>query len=359
MKLFTCGHCGHTVYFENVTCLHCGSALGFDADTLSLLSLQPNADGSFSAADQKNYHYCANYSYGVCNWLTSTAQPGSFCKACSLNRIIPDLHQAEYLGRWRAIEGAKHRLVYQLLRMGLPVIPKLGNEIHGLLFDFKADDAAYSDEKVFTGHDEGVITINIAEADDIEREMARRQMDEVYRTLLGHFRHEIGHYYWDLLIPNSPQIGECRQLFGDDTIPYEEALEKHYKQGAPANWTSNFISKYSSAHPWEDWAETWAHYMHILDTLETASAYNLSVRNAQNQQNGPTSVVLNDPYTLDDFGEVFQQWMPLTFAMNSLNRSMGLNDSYPFLTPKPVTDKLSFIHQLVRNSAYNYGTMVA
>ena len=359
MKLFTCGHCGQTVYFENITCLYCGSALGFDVEALSLISLQPNTDGSFSAASGKTYHYCANYTYGVCNWLTETGQAGSFCKACALNRIIPDVQQQEYLGRWQAIERAKHRLVYQLLRMGLPVLPKKPNDQHGLLFDFKADDAAYSADKVFTGHDEGIITINIAEADDIEREMARRQMDEVYRTLLGHFRHETGHYYWDLLVYGTTQAESCRQQFGDENLPYEEALDRHYAQGAPADWSAHYISKYASAHPWEDWAETWAHYMHIVDTLETAAAYNLSVRPSPGMQNTAGPIVLQDPYSIADFNLIFQQWMPLTFAMNSLNRSMGLKDSYPFLTPKPVTDKLSFIHQLVRNTAANYGTMVA
>src|SRR5262249_19955298 len=158
---------------------------------------------------------------------------------------------------------AKHRLAYQLLRMKLPVISKLQNEQTGLVFDFKANGSSHDSERVMTGHDNGVITINIQEADDIEREMARRQMDEVYRTLLGHFRHEIGHYYWDRLIANTSNLEKCKSLFGDDTLDYSKALQKHYNEGTPPNWNQNYISMYATTHPWEDWAETWAHYMHI------------------------------------------------------------------------------------------------
>jgi hypothetical protein len=252
------------------------------------------------------YKYCLNYQYGVCNWLVTADDTSGFCKACSINRTIPDLGNPEYLNRWRTIEMAKHRLVYQLLRMKLPVISKLQNEQTGLVFDFKANESSDDNERVMTGHDNGVITINIDEADDIEREMARKQMDEVYRTLLGHFRHEIGHYYWDRLIDHTGNLEKCRNIFGDDTIDYAEALQKHYNEGAPRNWNQNYISMYATTHPWEDWAETWAHYMHIIDTLETAYSFGMSVKPLVPASQKLNADIKKDPYATRDFETIFK-----------------------------------------------------
>ena len=205
---------------------------------------------------------------------------------------------------------------------------------------------------LITGHHNGLITINIAEADDVERETARRLMKEVYRTVLGHFRHEIAHYYWDRLIAGTNKIEPFRQLFGDERTDYAEALKKHYEQGVPADWNQNYISTYASTHPWEDWAETWAHYMHIVDTLETAYSFGLSI----DPKGERTAASLNaeiktDPYRVNEFESIIRLWLPLTFAMNSLNRSMGLNDLYPFVIAPTVMNKMKFIHNLI--SQYN------
>jgi len=235
--------------------------------------------------------------------------------------------------------------------MKLPVVSKMQDAQTGLVFDFKANEPSDENEKILTGHDNGVITINIEEADDIEREMARKQMDEVYRTLLGHFRHEIGHYYWDRLIDNTPNLEKFRGIFGDDTVDYGEALQKHYNEGAPANWNENFISMYATAHSWEDWAETWAHYMHIIDTLETAYSFGLSVKPLVPASQKLDAEIKKDPYAIKDFDTIFKMWIPLTFAMNSLNRSMGLKDSYPFVISEPVKEKMKFIHQIVWDAA--------
>lgn len=348
MKLFICTNCNYPVYFENTFCVHCSATLGFDAALLQPVALNVEANGLLSPTGKNKsglYKYCSNYQYGVCNWLISADDNSEFCEACSLNRTIPDLTNPGYLDRWRAIEIAKHRLVYQLLRMKLPVITRQEDEQTGLVFDFKANGSTHSDERIFTGHDNGVITINIDEADDIEREMARRQMDEVYRTLLGHFRHEIGHYYWDRLIDNTANLEKCRAVFGDDRIDYAEALQKHYEEGAPTNWNEHYISMYATAHPWEDWAETWAHYLHIIDTLETAYSFGLSVMPSVSASQNLNVTIKNDPYLNRDFESIFQMWLPLTFAMNSLNRSMGLKDSYPFVISEPVKQKMKFIHE--------------
>ena len=287
------------------------------------------------------YAYCANHAHGVCNWLVPTPGESPYCRACALNRTIPNLSRPAYVARWHALENAKHRLVYELLEMGLPLLSKAEDANRGLQFDFVADEGS---AKVLTGHANGLITINIAEADDIERELARRAMDELYRTVLGHFRHEVGHYYWDRLIADSAHLPEYRRLFGDERADYGQALQRHYDQGPPADWPARYISAYATSHPWEDWAETWAHYLHLLDTLQTAHAFGLRVAPAVAPAAARLTATIQDPYRQPDFGALLAMWLPLTFAMNSLNRSMGLRDSYPFVIRPAVQEKLAFIH---------------
>lgn len=351
MKLFKCTNCGQLIYFENTRCEKCGDALGFEPQSLQMMSLKPTREGWFKVHGRKSkqqYRYCANYDLQVCNWLVPIEAESEFCRACELNRTIPNLDNPEYAEGWRVIEKSKHRLIYSLLRMQLPVVSKTVDEEKGLWFDFIADPQKEGEEKVLTGHDNGLITINIAEADDIEREMARKSMQEVYRTVLGHFRHEIGHYYWDRLIRDENKVELYRALFGDEQQDYAEALKKHYEEGAPADWNQHFISAYASTHPWEDWAETWAHYLHIIDTLETAYSFGLTIdpRGVQTATKLRAEIKA-DPYQVKDFDTIMQLWLPLTFAMNSLNRSMGLQDIYPFVINTDVMEKLKFIHGLV------------
>jgi len=351
MKLFKCTNCSHPVYFENTYCVRCNASLGFVAETLQPVALTVENNARWSVTENSKklfYKYCSNHQYGVCNWVIAAESKSSFCKACELNRTIPDLSKPEFVDRWRQIENAKHRLVYQLLRMKLPLINKLQSEQTGLVFDFMADETTDDKERILTGHDNGVITINIAEADDIEREMARKQMDEVYRTLLGHFRHEIGHYYWDRLIDNTDKLEGFRKVFGDDKIDYAEALKKYYNEGTPLNWNQNYISAYATMHPWEDWAETWAHYLHIIDTLETAYSFGMSVHPLVAETKRLHAEMTKDPYDIEDFEAIMELWFPLTFAMNSLNRSMGLRDIYPFVITSAVKNKMKFIHEVVR-----------
>lgn len=348
MKLFKCSNCGQLVYFENSKCERCGHALAFNPVTLKQSSLMPIDETWFHILNDhegSKYRYCANHAYDVCNWITRDAD---FCIACSLNRTIPDLSRPEYLDRWKVIETAKHRLIYALLRMELPLLSKFRDPSRGLSFDFIADDNS-SGERVLTGHANGHITINIAEADDIERELMRRSMAEPYRTVLGHFRHEIAHYYWDRLIAGSDHLYKFRDLFGDERENYGDALRKHYESGPSTDWQLNYISAYATAHPWEDWAETWAHYLHIIDTLETAYAFGLTVHPYIAKDSPVLNTDINvDPYTIENFQEIFTLWVPLTIALNSLNRSMGLSDLYPFVISPAVLSKLSFIHNVCR-----------
>lgn len=249
MRLFSCSNCGQPVYFENKYCQSCGNKLGFDPLELSMVSLTTLKDGSLlEQASGKKYHYCSNYQYDVCNWVIPDTDPASFCIACSLNRVIPDLTNPKYHNSWAKIEVAKHRLIYALLQWNLPVHSKALHE-DGLLFDFlpNPDNNA---PRILTGHNNGLITINIAEADDVEREMAKNNMDEVYRTVLGHFRHEIGHYYWDLFIQNTTYLSEFRNLFGDETYDYQLALNRYYMEGPFVMWRDSYISAYASMHPW-------------------------------------------------------------------------------------------------------------
>jgi hypothetical protein len=363
MKLFNCTKCGQLLYFENSHCEQCHSPLGFISEELKLVPLVEKSDGNFSIYGRDEavlYRYCQNHEYNVCNWLVLQGQDNDCCRACSHNRTIPDLSKQEYRQRWNVIENGKHRLIYQLLRMQLPLVNKIEDPEKGLLFDFMADDEANAEQKILTGHDNGVITLNIAEADDVEREMTRKGMAEVYRTVLGHFRHEVGHYYWDRLIDNSEFLQESRELFGDDRIDYGEALKVHYKEGAPVDWNNRFISAYATTHPWEDWAETWAHYLHIIDTSETAYSFGLSVRPQLASPSANLAANINaDPYEQSNFDEIISKWLPLTFALNSVNRSMGLHDLYPFVIPALVIDKLKFIHKVcLKNRLKNDGLVV-
>lgn len=349
MKLFKCTYCGQLLYFENNHCEQCGHQLGFLAESLELVTLIAEGQATFSIQNNDSilYQYCANHAYDVCNWLVLKNSDSLYCTACNLNRTIPNLSKPENEKQWKVIETAKHRLIYTLLRKKLPLVSKTVDPHRGLCFDFLSDDHLGPRNKVLTGHARGLITLNIAEADDVKREMARKAMGEPYRTVLGHFRHESGHYYWDRLIADKYKLGEFRVLFGDEQQNYSKALKTHYTQGPPANWNLYFISDYASAHPWEDWAETWAHYLHIIDTLETAYAFGLQVRpGLAKATTFPAADIQTDPYLTEDFDSLMSMWLPLTFAMNSLNRSMGHHDQYPFVIPPKVVEKLKFIHHV-------------
>ncbi len=351
MRLFTCNHCGHRLYFENVSCTRCSATLGFISDRLRLISLEACGNGLWKPSGEgSEYRMCANYErHAVCNWMVPAAESDAFCPACRLNRTIPDLGIEGNLELWRTLETEKRRLVYSLLRLGLPVVPR-SQDPTALAFDFLADTAPTFSEhdKVFTGHAEGLITINIAEADPGERERMRDRMDEPYRTLLGHFRHESGHYYWDRLIFGTPWIHEFRSLFGDHTLDYAESQDRHYRGGSPPDWQERFISAYASMHPWEDWAETWAHYLHIVDTLETAWQFGLHILPRAGDDGGAPVRHDFDPYREDAIDTLIAHWLPLTFALNSLNRSMGHPHAYPFVVPRAVIDKLGFVHRVIR-----------
>jgi len=346
MRLFKCAVCSQLLYFENTRCESCELALGYLPGHETVTALKPYGEVWHALADRRRaYRYCANAMHNVCNWLVPAESPEQFCATCRHNRVIPDLSQPRHLEQWRLIEIAKHRLFYTLLRLRLPVRTRV-EDPDGLAFDFLADTAApsLSALRVMTGHANGVITINLAEADDAERERRRRQMQEPYRTLLGHFRHEIAHYYWDRLVAGSTKLDEFRQIFGDERTDYGATLQRYYASGAPADWAQHFVSAYATAHPWEDFAETWAHYFHMVDTLETAGSFGLVVEPKASK--GLTAHTNFNAHGAE-MAQLLDAWIPLTFAANSMNRSMGLPDLYPFVLSPPAIAKLTFVHACI------------
>ncbi|MFO7576155.1 MAG: putative zinc-binding peptidase [Pelovirga sp.] len=354
MRLFNCSHCGQRLYFENVVCERCAATLGFLPDWLLLVSLDAAGERRWRPHGKNpEYLMCANYEqHAVCNWMVPSDDGHPLCTACRLNKTIPDLGVEGNIDRWRTLETEKRRLVYSLLRLGLPVVPR-SEDAAALAFNFLADTGSPFSErgKVLTGHFAGLITINIKEADSAERERMRGQFDEPYRTLLGHFRHESGHYYWDRLIRDSAWLEECRSLFGDDTLDYGAALEDYYRHGAPANWQEHFISSYATMHPWEDWSETWAHYLHMVDTLETAWQFGIGIRPRGGDDATATVHQDFDPYRAACIDTLVEHWLPLTSALNSLNRSMGHEHAYPFVISPGVIEKLGFVHRVIRKAS--------
>ena len=349
MKLFECQVCGQLINFENTHCERCGHNLGY-LSALTTLTALTKADGeNWQAIADKgaSYRFCANAKYGACNWLVAAGSIETYCVACRLNRTVPDLEVDRNLSLWRQIEVAKRRLIYGLLRFRLPFRDKQNHPDTGLAFDFLAGSpyTGEANSQVVTGHQAGLITLDIAEADDAERERRRSHLAEPFRTLLGHLRHEVGHYYWERLVKDSPGLSAYRALFGDERADYGAALDAHYTNGPARDWQQIHVSSYASAHPWEDFAETWAHYLHMIDTLETARAFGIHVR--PDPGGFQTTMISFDPYDEDDFDQVIAAWLPLTYAVNSLNRSMGQPDLYPFLLAPAVIDKLRFVHDLI------------
>jgi hypothetical protein len=349
MKLFKCQSCGQLLYFENRTCQNCLRRLGYlpRENVLSALE-QHGTNWTALAAPGSLYRFCANSAFDVCNWLVSTESSEQYCIACRHNRVVPDPQQPGNLPCWSKLEVAKHRLFYTLMRLELPLESRGDIREKGLAFDFLADSEGTRTSKVMTGHDDGLITIALAEADDVERERRRNAMREPYRTLLGHFRHEVGHYYWDRLVRDGGMLDACRKVFGDDREDYDQAVRNHYDNGAPPNWQEQFVSSYATTHPWEDFAETWAHYLHIVDTLEMAAAFNLRA-SPQLATNIAANVDFS-PYAAADVQQLTNTWIPLTFALNSLNRTMGREDLYPFIISPPVIEKLGFVHSVIHEA---------
>jgi hypothetical protein len=348
VKLFECDNCGQMLFFENTSCVNCQHSLGYCFEKAKLVVLpdaaqDPTVPFRISLGGGKEYLKCKNYvEHGACNWLVLATSKSGLCRSCELSEVIPDLSDPANLAAWIEIERAKRRLLYTLAALRLRFASRLELPEGGLAFRFlRGSEVA----PVMTGHQDGVITLNIAEANASFRENMREKLDEAYRTVLGHLRHESGHYYWDRLLRNGDGLEGFRALFGDERADYAAAVERHYAEGAPANWHESYISAYATMHPWEDWAETWAHYLHMRDTLETAKCFGMTVRVP-----GKSGLarVATQALALGDFEGLASGWQAVTLTLNSLSRSMGVKDVYPFVVSAPVQAKLRFIHDLVQ-----------
>jgi hypothetical protein len=343
MKPYLCT-CGNTLYFDNTRCLACQAEVGYD----------PFLDAMVPVGFGTAHTRCFNGStHGICNWVVPATQRGTLCLSCNLTKVIPLLSVPDALPLWSVMEENKRHLIYSLKQFGLPIIDKATDPAAGLAFQFKV---ALPDQPVITEHDKGLIVINLEEADDVVRERNRKNLHEPYRTMLGHFRHEVGHYYWYLwfeLGNGFPrELDACRQVFGDDRADYDAAMKIHYQNGAPLGWENSFISSYSSMHPWEDWAETWAQYLHICDGLETARQFGLEtgVKGKQIDLFTPAAAKLPAPFdTINTtaFLDLIHRWVRLSPALNAFSQSLGHQNLYPFVLSVPVVQKLHFIHHCI------------
>ncbi len=347
--------CGRPVFFRNSKCLACNTPLGYDPARARLLPLEPAGQpGLWMAAGSRRrtprYRRCANLDSACgCNWLLPDLQGHTaLCRCCRLTRTLPDLSIAENRLWWGRIALAQRRLVSMLIALGLPVLSIGEDPQRGLAFDLLRQLPGQG--LVFTGHADGVITLDVAEADDAQREQRRHALHEPYRTLLGHLRHETGHYYWQRLVADSAWLEPCRAQFGDERADYAAALQQHYSSGPPSQWDARYVSAYASSHPWEDWAETWAHYLHLVDTLDTARGFGVDGDLVELHYERWTTADLDADPNVEpqDFINLVNGWMELTGVLNELSRSMGLCDFYPFVLSRTALRKLHLVHRIVQ-----------
>jgi hypothetical protein len=344
MRRFSCPACGNTLHFDNSQCVNCSTLLGYSPVQNELVALMGDPSVPYATGQTA----CRNRETIGCNWLCDGTTGDDLCLSCQHTTKIPDISNDVNRERWAKLERAKRRLFYALSNFDLP-LKSLSEDPDGFLhFELLGDEirADGKPKRVMTGHNRGRITINIAEADDAIREANRTQLGEPYRTLIGHFRHEVGHFYWDQLIAGQNRNDAFRTCFGDERQDYGDALKAHYANGAPPDWQTSFVSSYASAHPWEDFAETWAHYFHMVGGLETAYSYGI---NPQPMTPGARALgQLENPYHVSEFDDLQEHWIPLTVAMNAMNRSMGIPDYYPFILSDRITEKLRFVHNLIQ-----------
>lgn len=352
MKTFTCTKCGQTVFFDNTQCVSCGARLGFVPEQQAMVAFAVDVSGVWHAHGvHGQWRPCAN----DCNWMVDAHAWQTRCLACRLTTLVPALNQPGNATRWQRMEAAKRQALHSLLVAGLAIPTEPDTLGPALRFEIKAQ--AHPGEPVITGHLDGVITLDVAEADDATRESIRERLREPYRTLVGHLRHELGHFYWDRLIKHSHELHTFRALFGDERLPYASSLSAYYAFGPPPDWASTHISAYASAHPLEDWAETWAHYFHIMDAIQTASDWGVTLGHSHVTAHTPSrsarpvqgQVVVGGTCTsIEEL--LVQQWLPLCQMLNLVARGLGQGDLYPFTLPNSVIMKLSCVHQVVQGA---------
>ncbi|NII71105.1 putative zinc-binding metallopeptidase [Microbacterium ulmi] len=333
-----CPHCRHFVYLDRLACPNCEAELGYHILSRQFYGIRNGQ----AVIDDETWYTCSNREWG-CNWLVWEGAPAGRCFSCRLTRARPDADDTVALEKLANVEEAKRRLLLQLGDLGLPIVP-WSVEPGGLGFDLIS--SLSRGRPVMIGHANGIITIDLAESLDDRREALRVRLGEPYRTILGHLRHEVGHYYQNVLLTDDELWARCRELFGDERDSYKDALARHYSFGAPANWQESFISEYATMHPWEDFAETFAHYLHLTGTLQTAAAIGIHLDAAVTNLRD-TDVVPQESYRDEPVQQLLTDWEWMSQAFNRINRSMGFGDLYPFDMVAPVKRKLGFVHEIV------------
>jgi hypothetical protein len=342
VRAFVCQNCGLLATFESVSCVRCGAQLGFDWPTRELVG-----------PPESEHWRCANAALAACNWIAPA--DGELCFSCALTLARPADGDADGIEWFAKAEAAKRRLLFELGELGLPIPTGEHAGRPPLRFELLSS----AERPVTTGHADGLITLDLAEANDPHRVRMREEMDEPYRTLLGHFRHEVGHFYFPILCPDEERLTIARAAFGDERDDYQAALERHYEQGAPAGWERTYVSAYATMHPMEDWAESFAHLLHIRDALQTAAAHGLAVTGPQVAPGDQGLAAAPEDVEGAGVRALLGDWLALTYALNAVNRSMGLDDLYPFVLSPAAVDKLAVIDRLMRRAALPAGSAAA
>jgi hypothetical protein len=346
MQRFHCP-CGNSLFFESSRCLRCQKPVAYDPEGERFVTLPAPGKGKL----------CANGALpGVCNWLVPSGSGKTLCLSCEYNQRIPDLNDSRNVLLWSRVESAKRRLIYELRRLRIPPPSKTEDALGGLAFEIVSTRLDWA---ITTGHLNGVVTINLEEADDTYRQINRQNLGEGSRTLLGHFRHESGHYFWQLwfqrLVWNDPHRFAFRDVFGDERTDYSRALDRHYFQGPGALAPSGYITGYAASHPWEDWAETWAHYLQLMDGVETFEGLGLESErvtlpavqfSAEDAALPP--VLAQDPAGDAAFLVVLGKWLQVAAALNEMAASTGQPMMYPYVVTPGVVGKLRLIHYYVQ-----------
>lgn len=339
MRAFDCPECGGPAPFEAQSCPTCQVPLAFHLPSMRLVDIP----GDSVTIDGTRLLRCSNWAW-ECNWLVADDSGSGQCFAGSFIRNRPEADDTLALEKLAQTAKSLRRLLFQLIDLGLPAEPYYRHD-GGLAFDLLSSRT--SGTPVVIGHAGGVITIDLAESLDAHRESLRVRLGEPYRTMLGHFRHEVGHYYQSILVENGPMIDECRTLFGDERASYTDSMNRHYRFGAPQGWEKSYISEYATMHPWEDFAECFAHYLHITDTLATASESGLAVHADRVRWKLAADVVPRTDYSGTGIDVLLGDWHVLSELFNRINQSMGKADLYPFTISEPVVRKLDFVHRVV------------
>ncbi len=314
MQIFRCPGCDAELFFDNGFC-PCGLAVGYD----------PNSERF--ATDQR---FCANRASLGCNWTCAADE--TLCASCQMTSVHPDLSMAENTPLWAKAEAAKRHVLVGLMRWGWFSAddPGARPEFHML-----AEQTASGTADVTMGHASGLVTINLAEADTSERVRRREMLGEPYRTLIGHFRHEIAHFLFERLCERDGFLSAFRAMFGDETRDYGAALAEHYQNGPPPGWQNAHVTPYAAAHPHEDWAETAAHAMHLCDITDSFLAAGLGKADAP----GPDF----DAYRATDPVALIDAALAIGVALNHVNRAVGQPDIYPFVNSDETRKKLGFV----------------